>query len=143
MKHLLFIFILVISFATGYTQSLPLNTCGVVYTHDAAGNRTQRIYLCNNGLRETTVQENENRENEAVQVTALYPNPTTGQFRVTFTKALQQAQVTFIDLGGHVVQQRTVNGNLVNFDISSFPAGMYWIKITDGDNRLMYKVIKQ
>lgn len=139
MKHIIFIFILVMSLTKSYTQ-LPANTCGVVYTHDAAGNRTQRVYVCNNGARTETVSQN---KDEAVQVTALYPNPTTGQFRISFTKALQHAQVIFIDLGGHVMQQRSVSGNLLDFDISSFPAGVYWIKIADGDNRLVYKVIKQ
>ena len=139
MKHILFIFILVMSLAKSHAQ-LPANTCGVVYTHDAAGNRTQRVYVCNNGARAETVTQN---KDEAIQVTALYPNPTTGQFRVTFTKALQHAQVIFIDMGGHVVQQRSASGNLFDFDISSFPAGVYWIKIADGDNRLVYKVIKQ
>lgn len=140
MKYIIFFFILAISVAKSYAQ-LPLNTCGVVYTHDAAGNRTQRIYVCNNGTRTETLTQN---KDEAVQqVTALYPNPTTGQFRVTFTKALQHAQVIFIDLGGHVLQQRTVSGNLLDFDISSFPAGVYWIKIADGSNPLVFKVIKQ
>jgi hypothetical protein len=139
MKHIIFIFILATSIAKSYAQ-LPLNTCGVVYTYDAAGNRTQRVYLCNNGTRAETVTQN---KDEAIQVTALYPNPTTGQFRVTFTKALQHAQVIFIDMGGHVMQQRSVSGNLLDFDISTFPAGVYWIKIADGDNRLVYKVIKQ
>lgn len=143
MKLILSIFILVIFYTVGYAQSLPSNTCGIVYSYDAAGNRTQRTYICNNGLRTEAITPEKENTGEIMQVTALYPNPTTGQFRVTFTKGLQQAQVTFIDLGGHVVQQRTVSGNLVNFDVSSFPAGMYWIKITDGDNRLMFKVIKQ
>lgn len=139
MKQILFIFILAIPFTKSHAQ-LPANTCGVVYTYDAAGNRTQRVYVCNNGARAETLTQN---KEEAIQVTALYPNPTTGQFRITFTKALQHAQIKFIDLGGHVMQQRSVSGNLLDFDISSFPAGVYWIKISDADNRLVYKVIKQ
>jgi len=142
MKQIIFIFILAIPFVKSHAQSLPLNTCGVVYTYDAAGNRTQRVYLCNNGGKIAVTPDNENQD-QLMQVTALYPNPTTGQLRVTFTKALQNAQVTFIDLAAHVILQRSVSGSVLDFDISPFPAGMYWIKITEGNNRFMYKVIKQ
>lgn len=129
----------------GYAQSLPANTCGVVYTHDAAGNRTQRIYVCNNTARAGTVTNSDKEDNNTVvaQVTALYPNPTTGAFRITFTRPLDHARVTFMDMNGSIMQQRTVSGGQIEFDVSSFPAGMYWIKINDQGKLLSYKVVKQ
>lgn len=47
-KWILSAIILVIGFS-GFAQQLLLNTCGIVHIYDASGNRTKRIYFCNNG----------------------------------------------------------------------------------------------
>ena len=44
-KLFLFIFITAIAFPA-LAQQLPLNTCGIVCTYDASGNRLKRVYFC-------------------------------------------------------------------------------------------------
>ncbi|RFS18767.1 T9SS C-terminal target domain-containing protein [Chitinophaga silvatica] len=148
MKNLLFLLILAIfPLAKVCAQSLPPNTCGLVYTYDAAGNRTQRMYVCNNARvgRDTATAAvmKELNADAIVQVNAIYPNPTTGIFQITFTKALKQARVSLIDLSGHILKQQVESGSILTYDISNYPAGVYYIKITEGSFSITHKLIKQ
>ena len=75
-------------------QQLPLNTCGIVNIYDAAGNRTKRTFFCNNGAPyPTKIVATDAPLMEFQPVDALYPNPTTGRFSVTFSKALKNAMI--------------------------------------------------
>lgn len=77
------------------------------------------------------------------QVSTLYPNPTTGQFVIGFTKPLNQAQITLTDAVGRVLLQKRVSGNSVSFDVSRFAAGVYQLQINDGGNLIIQRVVKQ
>ena len=127
-------------------QQLPANTCGIVNIYDAAGNRTKRVYFCNNGTdpyptkkanQETGVTE------EFQYVDALYPNPTTGKFFIEFSKALNNADVYIIDVSGKLIRQSKENGHKLDFDLSNVAAGVYFVRITDGKNVITKKVVKQ
>lgn len=152
MKHILFLIVFVSGCLVSYSQSLPLNTCGVVYTYDAAGNRTQRAYVCNNsvspgvvGGKDLVLRDSAFTATDTIgiqQVTALYPNPTTGQFVVTFTKALSNAVVTVVNVNGQVMQSSRQSGYRVQFDVSGASPGVYFIVIKDGANTISQKVIK-
>ncbi len=137
---------------SAFAQQLPLNTCGIVHIYDAAGNRTKRIYFCNNGspyptravLNDSIATASIMPPNAEFQmVDALYPNPTTGKFSVTFSKALNQASVFLTDINGKTLSHFTGNGNKADFDLSAFPSGIYFIKIEDGNNVMSKKVVKQ
>lgn len=130
--------------AIANAQSLPANTCGVVYTYDAAGNRTQRTYLCNNSSRVAFAPLlTENTPAKVQQVAHLYPNPTTGRFTVTFSQSLMNATVTLLDMAGNVLHQSRKSGNEVQFDLSSYSAALYIVRVTNGENSISFKVVKQ
>ena len=164
----LIIFMLYASF--GYTQQLPLNTCGIVNTYDASGNRLRRLYFCNNGIdiyptrtsstiitsnpKGTGKGQTNNTSNisnskhpkvswEFQSVDALYPNPTTGKFSVTFSKALHNAGISVTDVHGKIILRFTAIGYKVDFNLSSLAAGTYFVKINDGGNVISKKVVKQ
>ena len=140
MKIILTCIISVLS-VTAISQQLPANTCGIVNVYDNAGNRTKRVYFCNNGpaYPARKVQATE----EIQQVDALYPNPTTGKFVVTFSRALSKATVYIIDVNGKSISRFIASGNVVEFDLSTSPAGVYFIRIDDAGNIILKKVIKQ
>jgi hypothetical protein len=73
----------------------------------------------------------------------LYPNPTTGTFRVNFTTPVEKAGIELLDAGGRALQQRIVSGSQVEMDISSFPAGIYTLRVRQGNNVFTYKVVKR
>lgn len=73
----------------------------------------------------------------------LYPNPTSGFLRMSFTSPLEEARIALLDAGGRVLQQRKVSGAQVEMNISSLPAGVYTLRVQQGTNVFLYKVVKQ
>lgn len=156
MKQRIFI-ISIIAFVFSFesiAQQLPLGTCGIVNVYDAAGNRTKRVYFCNNGIdpyplkNQTSSNEPEpivkkNEKSEFEYVDALYPNPTSGRFFVTFSKNLTNASVRITDNNGKTLTQFKANGNKVDFDLSTFAAGVYYVRIEEDGKVITKKVIKQ
>ncbi len=47
-KKLLVALVIIFSTLEGIAQQLPIFDCGIVYVHDASGNRTKRVYFSNN-----------------------------------------------------------------------------------------------
>jgi hypothetical protein len=129
-----------------FAQQLPPGSCGIVCTYDASGNRLRRVYFCNNGIDPypTRVQQEKTKATEEVQfVDALFPNPTTGKFFVTFSKDLKNARVILTDMNGKIMKQFVANGNKIDFDLSGVPNGMYIVQIEDNGLVITKKVIKQ
>ena len=120
-------------------QKIPLGYCGIQYTYDNAGNQIKREYVCNNGLWAGGANES-----SALQIIdVLSPNPTTGKFSVTFTKALNKADIVIADATGRMVLQMKGNGNKIDFDISTLAAGIYFLRIKEDGRVFEAKVIKQ
>ena len=128
-----------------FGQQLPLNTCGIIHMYDDAGNRTKRMYYCNNGGNyPTTVKQEEIGETTEFQyVDALYPNPTTGKFSITFSKELKNAKVFVTDINGKVISSFKASGFMINFDLSGVASGVYFVRIDDAGNIISKKVVKQ
>ncbi|HEU0228246.1 MAG TPA: T9SS type A sorting domain-containing protein [Arachidicoccus soli] len=128
-------------------QSLPPGTCGIVYTYDAAGNRTKQEYVINNSAFANIVDSQKiARLNESVnvlKVDVLYPNPTTGYFAVRLVKQLQNDLVTITDVSGRVILQRKENGNLLHYNFAQEPAGVYTLNITEGQQSISMKIMKR
>lgn len=154
----LVITILFFNCCDSFAQQLPVGTCGIVYVHDAAGNRTRRVYFCNNGIdpypqrtatpaandpKEIPFTENEIKNMEIQEVEALYPNPTSGVFNVLFSKKLQQANIIIVDMNGKVMQQFRASGLQLTCDLSSYAAGTYFIRIQEKGSVISKKIIKQ
>jgi hypothetical protein len=154
-KHLILSAILVLFTAAGMAQQIPLGSCGFVYLHDAAGGRTKMLYFCNNGIDPYPSRVNGNpqahpeitsaelKTMEFQEVTALYPNPTTGRFSVTFSVSVSAASVSITDVNGKTVQQVKASGVKVDFDISSLSAGVYYVRVEENGRVIAKKVIKQ
>lgn len=145
-KKLLITAVVIISCITVFSQQLPLGTCGIVCTYDAAGNRLRRVYFCNNGVDQyptKIVKQDVNTTNEVQQVDALYPNPTSGKFFITFSKKLQKAKVLLTDANGKVLQQFIGDGYQLTFDLYGRANGVYFIRIEDNGLVITKKVIKQ
>jgi hypothetical protein len=158
MKNKLIIIAISFFIATeGFAQQLDLGECGIVNVYDAAGNRTKRVYFCNNGIdpyptgpqkagkgTEIIVEKNETNETKEFQyVDALYPNPTTGKFFVTFSKSLSNATISITDNNGKTIAQFKANGYKADFDLSPYAAGMYYMRIEEDGKVITKKVIKQ
>ncbi|MBQ3739993.1 MAG: fibronectin type III domain-containing protein [Bacteroidales bacterium] len=60
--------------------------------------------------------------------TIVYPNPTTGKFRIENSE-LRIGNVEVYDVYGKLMQAVEVNGNVVDLDASAYAAGMYFVRI--------------
>ena len=148
-KKLLLSFFIILIAAVGFAQQLPLGSCGIVNVYDAAGNRTKRVYFCNNGsdpYPQKAIKDIQGETKTTVEVQsidALYPNPTTGKFFVTFSKALKDATIILTDMNGKVITQFKASGHKVDFDLSAVAAGVYLVRIDDAGNIITKKVVRQ
>jgi len=131
-------------------QQLPANACGIVNVYDASGNRTKRVYFCNNGTSAYPARVSENRVEQSIinpveiqQVDALYPNPNTGRFSVSFNKPLQNAVVSVNDANGKTIQKFKASGSKIDFNLAFVATGIYFIVISDSNNIITKKVLKQ
>lgn len=146
MKKKAFLFVLgMIVCCMGFAQQLPIGVCGIVHTYDAAGNRLKQVYFCNNGTDPYPTGRKATAEvtHEIEYVDALYPNPTTGKFVVTFSKTLNNATVFILDVNGKSISSFKASGNTVNFDLSRYPSGVYFVRIDDAGKSIVKKVVKQ
>ena len=148
-KIFIFLFLLFSSSAI-YAQSIPSGSCGILYTYDAAGNRIKQEYYCNNTTsavspKNEQVQKAQSTTNSFLKVDALYPNPTTGKFTITFAQPLNNASVIITDAGGSVVIQKTnYIGSNIEMDLSGAAPGVYFIRIQQQDGKyITQKVIKR
>jgi Secretion system C-terminal sorting domain len=159
-KQFILCALIIFSALSAIAQQIPVGSCGIVYIHDAAGNRTKRIYFCNNntdpyptlvnldtsglpGISNSVFTKEEVKNMEFQEINALYPNPTSGQFSVTFNKSVANASITITDANGKKVQQVKATGNKVDFDLSAMASGIYFVRIEENGTVITKKVIKQ
>lgn len=137
--------LLTISFQT-FAQEIPVGSCGLMMTYDAAGNRIKREYYCNNGSNRIAPQQIAKEQEAATagfeEVDALYPNPTTGRFYITFSKSLERPVIQILDVNGKVIQQVKGSGYRMEFDLSNQPGGTYLVIINTEGTIINKKVLK-
>ena len=121
-----------------FSQEIPSGSCGLLMTYDAAGNRIKREYYCNNGSNRISNPELAKQQEAASagfeEVDALYPNPTTGKFYITFTKAIDNANIQVLDVNGKIILRIKGSGTRLEFDLSNQPSGTYFVFIKSNDS---------
>lgn len=72
----------------------------------------------------------------------VYPNPGTGVYRVINNTPITSFRI--INSTGRIIQSNYLEGiNEFEIDISSEPAGIYFLEITEGNQRMMQAIVKQ
>ncbi len=86
----------------------------------------------------------------AVSATSFdcYPNPTTGHVSVVFNQSVKDAAtLQVMDIQGRVLEQKhvgSVNGKAtVDFELSSYPKGMYLIQVRTNESTATRKIMLQ
>lgn len=73
---------------------------------------------------------------------SVYPNPTTGQFRIQNSESRIQS-VEVYDVYGKLISNMEVNDNDVTIDISNYNNGIYVALIRTENGTVTKKVVKQ
>jgi uncharacterized repeat protein (TIGR03803 family) len=83
----------------------------------------------------------------AVDGASIYPNPAVGEILIESFAAGEQVNIAITNvLGAEVmsIQETAVNGVCrKSIDISALDAGVYFISLESGDNRIIKKLVKQ
>jgi hypothetical protein len=86
-------------------------------------------------------------QKEQVQASFIaYPNPTTGNFTLEYKgeKPFGQVVVEITDSHGETVFKTSLNGkNTQEFSLSSYPVGLYFVRVTSGELSETRKIVKQ
>lgn len=78
-----------------------------------------------------------------MEVNELYPNPTTGKFVIGFSKKLVDAEIVITDGSGKQIQRYKDSGIQLQFDLSGFASGTYFLVIRNKGITISKKVVKQ
>jgi PKD repeat protein len=76
----------------------------------------------------------------------VYPNPNNGLFNVKFEKNIGQTHVTVVNVLNEVLFEQsteTMNGNQIQFDLSDFSRGVYFVRIKTESSEQVRKIIIQ
>lgn len=142
---------------------LPLLTCFIIglvantsygqqtysFGYDAAGNREYRVIGLPPGLKSTakadSAQSKEYKEVIGELEIILYPNPTEGMLTVEL-KNLDEAKPSSImvyDYSGRLLQSKNNLGAINTVDLSQMPRATYILRISSGERKTEWKVLKQ
>lgn len=143
-KHLLLMVALFVLCMSGFAQGY------VYFGYDANGNRISRSIffgkVSENSKDIIAGNELVPEVNDQIGGTEynLYPNPTRGQFSVSVADAENQApmRVILYSQSGDVMVDKTLSGNVEEFDLSNQSAGFYLLKLIVGEESKTWKVVK-
>lgn len=71
----------------------------------------------------------------------LYPNPTKGELIIKGLEDFKDVHIEIFDIAGQSVKSQIMESN--KLDISSFSEGIYWVKIFNGEEVAVKKIIKK
>ena len=77
-------------------------------------------------------------KNDIIQV---YPNPSEGIFTLSYTGKSTLVQIVITDITGKVVYNEKKNNNLNQIDLSTYPKGLYILKVITGNDILTERII--
>ena len=71
-----------------------------------------------------------------------YPNPTQDVINFESEKPIS-GQINVFDINGRSLLQKTIDGlELMSIDISGYLSGIYFVKLSDMDRSVTYRVVK-
>ncbi|WP_081428651.1 T9SS type A sorting domain-containing protein [Cytophaga hutchinsonii] len=73
----------------------------------------------------------------------LYPNPATGTVSIENTGTQVFTQLEIINPEGMTLKKETVTGALTTTDVSAFPPGMYFVRLTNDAAFTVMKLVKE
>jgi hypothetical protein len=74
---------------------------------------------------------------------ALYPNPTSDVINISFPQELNKAQFDLYSVLGNKVLSTEISNDINSVSIETLAAGLYIATISEGNNRVSFKIVKQ
>ena len=126
----------------------------VVYTYDAAGNRTARQYIVSTNLvedaeviasiRSQVIQEDaESPIMLDPSLVQIYPNPASDFIQVDLRQEGTDSKLYLFDMTGRSLDIQIMSGSTGRMDMSRYQQGSYILMIQTGTSTITRKIIKQ
>ncbi|WP_324680705.1 DUF4979 domain-containing protein [Hymenobacter sp. GOD-10R] len=94
-------------------------------------------------LTEVIMSAKANQTKDAASL-LVYPNPSAGKFWVSLQEKLQEgATLSVYSLVGSKVLSQRLTANAQTIDLSQVPAGVYLLRLTNGQQTLTRKIVRQ
>lgn len=114
----------------------------IYYHYDQAGNRTERSTHATPSARihpdSTDLKEITKQEYQAI----LYPNASEGVFYISMKRRDGPVELYVFDIKGTIRFQHTYRQQLIRFDLTDEPSGMYIVKWRSREKSYIEKVLK-
>jgi hypothetical protein len=135
-------------------QSFGMSDTTFVFTYDDSGNRTERVIdidLTKSAEIQASSSFSEEDTNEDILIEVelanldirIYPNPTKGILKVEIPGIGDiKPTLTVYNMQGKQLINKTVSKQICTINLSGQPAGMYIMKIVNGQESLDWKIIK-
>jgi hypothetical protein len=129
------------------TYSVPSGStstylCLIEYTYDASGNRVHREYACHSSSGGSSPRLANTKTTDVLE-SVVFPNPTTGVFKVKTTKSLSNAYINVYTMQGMRVQSYPFNGTEQSYNIANLSDGQYIIELETEKTKQVKKLNKQ
>lgn len=85
-------------------------------------------------------------ENQALGTLDVFPNPSNGKYIIDLSKqSNQNIKLEVFNTAGNCVLDQSIEKweNSISFDISDFPAGIYMVRLIDGQKTYSQKILKK
>jgi hypothetical protein len=148
MKHILALIALIIT--AGYTQA---QTCRIIISYDANGNRIQRALVCpdehippDKAVLYTVRKKMDGLGDLTSGTYQVYPNPAENKVNIKLDANLlaKDCSIFMTELTGKVLyQQRNVSSSVSEIDLQGYADGTYFIVVVQGTDRHTVKIVKQ
>ena len=81
-------------------------------------------------------------DNQLASQVVLFPNPTSGSLFVELG-SFEAERVMLIDLSGRVLENRVIQNTRLEFNLSPYANGMYFVRLEGTGGNAVYKVMKE
>ena len=71
-----------------------------------------------------------------------YPNPTSNKFTLQTTSRSSNSTITILNSIGNIILKSEIRSPKIEIDLSSHPAGIYFVKVIEGDRMAVKKIVK-
>jgi hypothetical protein len=129
----------------------------ITYAYDEAGNRTDRYIIIMNAKSAAVVRRDSLSQLKSEKISKvyddhlgdhdvlIYPNPTLGKLKIDITglDATQNSIIEIYNVQGNIILQTNPATGSDQMDLSSFPNGTYIMRITLGDKKREWRILKQ
>lgn len=130
-----------------FNQEIKAQT--IKFEYDEAGNRTLRyktvtLTQAKKDITDTVATQPQ-KEMMGTREVLIYPNPTRGALRIEIKGPQPETAMRFIltDMSGHVLATNQTTSFNYMYDMTSYPAAIYFLRIEIDGKRRDWKIVKE